>query len=451
MVDADLRPTLGSLGAKIKDLAESYERLLKENEIEAPTLAADSPVNISKFTPELFMTKQKLADAMNDLSIISQGPSESVFNYAHNVGPDMAALNIMNHFNFWNAVPASGSASIADIAKHTALPEEVVQRVIEHGTTLRYFAYTDNAAPSKSPIQHTSRSAALAKSPGLRALVASCIQDIMPPMAIMPEALERYSLGKPKTTKEMSETAFAMAHSGGEVFGNFANVWDYLENDGQGEKKGWRQRNFNAWMTYIKEIFGTKDVLLNAFDWKAAGEATVADIGGSGGHDAFELAEAYPNLKIVVQDLHECQPIFDQNVPSSLQSRVSFQEHDFFQPQRVHADVFFFKLIFHDWPDKESVEILQALRPALRRGAKVLFVEYMGKQGEIDASIPRSIRQFGTSTDLRMMALFNARERPVDAWKEIFRAADERFEVVRVDANPLTFMVVVEAVWRGEE
>jgi hypothetical protein len=85
MVSSDLKPTLSELGVRVKELSETLERLLKESDIEAPTLAADSPVNISKFTPDIFMTKQKLQDAMNDLSIISQGPSESVFNYAHNV------------------------------------------------------------------------------------------------------------------------------------------------------------------------------------------------------------------------------------------------------------------------------------------------------------------------------------------------------------------------------
>jgi hypothetical protein len=48
-----------------------------------------------------------------------------------------------------------------------------------------------------------------------------------------------------------------------------------------------------------------------------------------------------------------------------------------------------------------------------------------------------------------MMALFNAKERPVEAWKEIFRQADERYDVVSVEADPLSFMCVLEAVWRA--
>ncbi|KAJ4297616.1 hypothetical protein N0V90_005509 [Kalmusia sp. IMI 367209] len=450
MASANLKPTLSELGARVKELSETLERLLKESEVEAPTLAADSPVNISKFTPEIFTTKQHLQDAINDLSIISQGPSESVFNYVHNALPDIAALNILNHFNFWAAVPLDGSASVSSIAQHVNLPEEAVQRIVEHSTTLRFFTYADATKPSTSPIKHTSRSAALARSSGLRALVNACIQDVGPSMLVMPETLERYAIGKKELPTDMNETAFRLSHTGGEVFGDYNNTWELMENSGEGEKKGWRQRNFIEWMGYLKDIFGTVDLLLGVLDWEKEGNATVVDVGGSGGHDAFALAKAHPNLNIIVEDLHECGPVFSSAVPEDLKSRVTFREHNFFDPQPVAADIYLIKLILHDWPDAESVKILQALRPALRPGAKIVFIDYLGKQGELDPSLPRSIHQFGTSTDLRMMALFNARERPVEAWKGIVRKADERFELVRVDANPLTYMVIMEVVWRGE-
>jgi hypothetical protein len=125
-----------------------------------------------------------------------------------------------------------------------------------------------------------------------------------------------------------------------------------------------------------------------------------------------------------------------------------------FDPQPVQADIYMLKWILHDWPDVESVAILQALRPALKPGARIVFIDYVGKQGPTEedpavAEIPRSMQAFGTASDLRMMALFNAKERPVQAWKNIFKKADERFDVVSVKADPLTFMCTLEAVWRG--
>ena len=250
----------------------------------------------------------------------------------------------------------------------------------------------------------------------------------------------------------------------------WAVVSPWPENDGkfydpEGEKKGWRQRNFVKFMAYIKDLFHTENMVLEAIDWKAEGEVTVVDVsiprpdphpdtnnhqlGGSAGHDDAVLATKFPNLKIVVQDLPEVAPVFEKEFPSELRSRVSFLTHNLFHPQPVQADIYMLKWILHDWPDVESVKILQALRPALRPGARVLFIDYVGKQEPSNEELPRSIQGFGTATDLRMMALFNAKERPVEAWKDIFKQADERYDVVRVEADPLSFMCVLEAVWRG--
>lgn len=142
--------------------------------------------------------------------------------------------------------------------------------------------------------------------------------------------------------------------------------------------------------------------------------------------------------------------MFEANVPDDVKDRVSFVAHDFFQPQPVQADVYIFKMILHDWPDHEVAKILRALIPVLKPGARVILVEYVGSHDETEGSrLPRSIQQMGTATDLRIMALFNAKERAVNAWAKNFRDADERFEVTNVKHNPQNFFAVVEAVWRG--
>lgn len=178
-------------------------------------------------------------------------------------------------------------------------------------------------------------------------------------------------------------------------------------------------------------------------------------VGGSAGHDAFLLARKYLGLNLIVQDMPMVKPVFEADLPADLAHRVSFVEHDLHQPQPTQADIYMLKLILHDYPEPAAAKILKALTPALRPGSRVVVIEYIGKMDEGDAQekednpLPRSIRQFGTSTDLRMMAMFNARERPAESYRGIFRAADERFEVVRIKADPLSFIAVVEAVWRG--
>jgi hypothetical protein len=464
--------TLNSLADQIKELAAKMTKQLEDENMPPITLEADSPTKYSSLPGDMFMTRQLLEDALKDMWILSQGPSESVFNYVHMAIPDASCLNILNQFDFWNAVPVTGEASFEEVARHVQLPIDVVSRVLEHATTMRFFT---KPTPTATSVRHTSRSAALAKDEGLVALVQMVLDETGPPMMVLPEALRQYSQGKKELTKNMRETAFKLCHSGG-VWGNFENSWDFIENDGVAEgqvgsdkkSKGWRQRNFVKFMAYIKDLFHTEEILFNAVDWAGAGDVTVVDvslclpyttqhptltsiqIGGSAGHDDAVLARKFPNLKIIVQDLPEVAPVFEKEFPKDLRSRVSFQKHNMFEPQPVvGADIYVFKWIFHDWPDAESLAILRALIPALKPGARIVFIDYVGTQEPSEVELPRSIQGFGTATDLRMMALFNAKERPVQAWKNIFTQADERFEVKRVDADPLTFMCVLEVVWRG--
>tara|TARA_R110002003_G_scaffold109_6_gene9179 strand:- start:2683 stop:3657 length:975 start_codon:yes stop_codon:yes gene_type:complete len=274
--------TLNSLADQIKELAAKMTKELEANKVPPVTLEADSPIKYSSLPGDLFMTRQLLEDALKDMWILSQGPSESVFNYVHMAIPDASCLNILNQFDFWNAVPLDGDASFEQIAEKVQLPVEVVNRVLDHAVTMRFFA---KPSPATTSVRHTSRSAALAKDPGLVALVQMVLDETGPPMFVLPEALRRYSQGKRELTKNMKETAFKLCHSGG-VWGDYANSWDFIENDGiaKGEpgyekkSKGWRQRNFVKFMAYIKDMFGTEEIVHNAVDWAGAGDVTVVDV-----------------------------------------------------------------------------------------------------------------------------------------------------------------------------
>lgn len=83
----DTKPTLNELAAKITELAATFTDQLRENKIPQATFAADSVSSYEGITSEMFMTRQMLNDALNDMYILSQGPTESVYNYVHNVRP----------------------------------------------------------------------------------------------------------------------------------------------------------------------------------------------------------------------------------------------------------------------------------------------------------------------------------------------------------------------------
>ncbi|CAI4214100.1 unnamed protein product [Parascedosporium putredinis] len=453
--------TLTELAAKVTELTQTFTTYLQENNIPEPTFSADSPTNYATLSPEMFMVRQHLTDALNDMWYLTQGPSESIFNYVHSVMPDAAALNVLNYFDFWSAVPLDGTASYADFAAHTHLPHEVVYRVLQHAVTLRLFEEVEPGR-SSSRLRHTSRSAALVRNPGLKALVSTILDDAGAPLMVLNEALARYSKSKPELTQEVTESAFALFHKSG-IYGNFDTSWELIENDGEGERKGWRQRNFVEFMKYVKEIFRLEETVSDSFDWAGAGDAMVVDT-----RKEFHrwwlrrkrrlcARQKFPNLRFTVEDLPEVQPVFNAALPAELADRVSFIPHNFFDDQPVQGDIYMFKMIFHDWPDHEVGRILRALKPSLKPGAQIILLEYIGNQGETDEpdasrpQLPRSYLNMGTATDLRLMALFNGKERAVSEWEKVIRDADPGFRVSAVNPDAQSFFTVIRAVWEPVE
>ena len=115
--------------------------------------------------------------------------------------------------------------------------------------------------------------------------------------------------------------------------------------------------------------------VVDGYDWASIREGTVIDMGGAEGHIAVAVAEHYPSLHFLVQEL---LPVIEQardKVPKALSDRVQFMEHDFFTPQTVTADVYLLRWIFHNYPDAYCVKILQNLVPAMKKGARVIVVD----------------------------------------------------------------------------
>jgi trans-aconitate methyltransferase len=131
--------------------------------------------------------------------------------------------------------------------------------------------------------------------------------------------------------------------------------------------------------------------LTDGWSWAALpSPATVVDLGGSHGDAAFALAQKYANLHIIVQDLPEI--VADSKTRDGV--KVEFMVHDFFTEQPVKdADVYFFRWIMHNWTDKYAIEILRALVPALKKGARVLVMDFvMPEPGVLPNDVERQLR-----------------------------------------------------------
>lgn len=115
---------------------------------------------------------------------------------------------------------------------------------------------------------------------------------------------------------------------------------------------------------------------MKGYRWASLGDATVVDVGGSEGKYSVALAQAFPDLNFIVQDLPEVvKAVESKPRPTEVSDRISFMPHSMFEQQPVTADIYLFRWIFHDWPDKYVVKILSQLVPAMKTGARVIISE----------------------------------------------------------------------------
>ncbi|KAK5095775.1 hypothetical protein LTS08_007909 [Lithohypha guttulata] len=195
--------------------------------------------------------------------------------------------------------------------------------------------------------------------------------------------------------------------------------------------------------------------LVNGYDWESLGDAKVVDVGGSQGHASIALASTFPNLSFIVQDLPE---VIDRAKKSrttsppdpAVASRVSFEVHNFFQPQPPSshsADVFLARLVLNNWHDNEAAFILRNLVSVMKSSARIVIMSAVlpdpGAVNLREEAIERT-------RDMFMMQAMNGTERGLLEWKDLFKQTDQRLILKKMTKPEGSNLSVLEVVL-GEE
>ncbi|KAI9867331.1 MAG: hypothetical protein M1830_005839, partial [Pleopsidium flavum] len=292
--------------------------------------------------------------------------------------------------------------------------------------------------PKLGELAHNAVSALFVTNPALLDWAMFMTQFSMPVAAKLVEATEKWG-----TTEQKNQTAVNIA------FNTDLPLFDFIAQSPELTKQ------FAAYMKNVTASEGTNiKHLLTGFDWAGLSEATIVDVGGSTCSASIALANAFPKLKFVVQDLPDT--VANSNTylspqPESVRSRISTQGHNFFSPQPFKgAAVYLLRMILHDWPAAEASTILKNHLDALRANPNARLI-IMDTVLPVPGSVGTTEEALLRVRDLTMIQAFNSKERELSEFTDLFaQTCDQDGKLVLKNSvkPPGSVMSVMEVVYQ---
>jgi len=138
-------------------------------------------------------------------------------------------------------------------------------------------------------------------------------------------------------------------------------IWSYL---GQNPEAN---NIFNS--TMLAKAQGQIPAIVGAGDFSRF--KVIGDIAGGRGHLLSAILEAAPDSNGILFDL----PHVVKEATHLASARLTLQAADFFKDPLPKCDAYILMEIIHDWPEKEAVAILQAIRQVAIPGAALFLIE----------------------------------------------------------------------------
>ncbi|KAK8120451.1 sterigmatocystin 8-O-methyltransferase [Apiospora kogelbergensis] len=273
-------PRIVELASKIQSSVIQLQSILDAKGVPSPSFAENAPDRLPREATE---AQDAVLDATQELyDLLLDSPA--------------AVLK----------VTAGGRLSFAEVAKKTGFAKSVVARLLRDAMCVRIFH-----EPEHGMVAHTKTSKAL-RQPWFLAFVRAGAEEGWANMFKIVDALEKWP-----NCEEPSQTSYNLVHkTEGSYFDNVA-------------KDPERAARFAAGMAIQWELPGYQlEYLLDGYDWAGLGRAKVVDLGGFRGRISVALAERFPDLDLLVEDMGMNEQEAHAAVPAHLKPRVNFLVHD---------------------------------------------------------------------------------------------------------------------------
>uniref|UniRef100_A0A8C5P9D7 Acetylserotonin O-methyltransferase n=1 Tax=Leptobrachium leishanense TaxID=445787 RepID=A0A8C5P9D7_9ANUR len=119
-------------------------------------------------------------------------------------------------------------------------------------------------------------------------------------------------------------------------------------------------------------LFGKKEII-SSFDLSCF--KTICDLGGCTGRVAKTCGSLYPESTIIVYDLPKIIQVACEHFTGEKDSKISFQQGNFFEDPIPDADLFILSHILHDWDDETCLKLLKKVYMACNPGGGIFIIE----------------------------------------------------------------------------
>ncbi|KAL3484502.1 hypothetical protein BJX62DRAFT_243885 [Aspergillus germanicus] len=355
------------------------------------------PVVLPNDAPlEVQNAREQIMDAALRLFRLAAGPSDHI-SHARTAYEDVATLQWLWHFQNLRLtnVAVTHAKSIIRMAIITGLFEEPTPQQISHSATSLYIRSNE---PNRT--------------------WAAWICDIYVPAAAAMAAVHT------KWPRSLSRTHTSYS---------FANDTElpFFEHLAQLPERKARLQGLIKTVSSLQK-HNLKHTIAG-FDWASLGEATVVDVGGSTGHVSIALAhlpEVIENAPFHLASLSDS---------TALASRITYLTHSFLTPQPTQgAAVYFLRMILHDWPTDDAINILSHLVPALGKNSRIIVMDsLLPDLGSVPLTKERLLRV----QDLTMLQNFNDGERVLEDWRQMFARVEGACLLIALIAYIVRFVV----------
>ncbi|KAL4779051.1 S-adenosyl-L-methionine-dependent methyltransferase [Aspergillus varians] len=294
--------------------------------------------------------------------------------------------------------------------------------------------------PSCGFVAHTAATRLLLEDDRIRSFSSIICEERFPASAKTADALAKYG-----ASHASSQSGFSLAN------GTECGLYEELK------KQPDRQERWNLAMSAMAAQVDVDFITNNVpFESYAPGSLCV-DVGGGNGTISCSLVERLPNFRFLVQDVAAPPPLPpashspDLNPPNGAAGlmavdgdRVRWETHDFFSPQTVVGDIYYFRNIFHNWPDAQCVQILQQHIPVLSTTTRLIIDDFTLHEPLTASPFEERRRR---SMDITMLIYFGAHERTVEQWRTILAKADPRLRLAKVTRDAEQPNAILEVVF----